>query len=46
VRVRVSAAPQEAALFGRRDPGQAADLLDEAADYVEVIRPSMPPSRP
>jgi alkanesulfonate monooxygenase SsuD/methylene tetrahydromethanopterin reductase-like flavin-dependent oxidoreductase (luciferase family) len=38
VRVRVSAAPGEAALFGRRDPGPSAELLEEAADYVEVIR--------
>ena len=34
----MSAAPAEAALFGRRDVGQAGDLLEEAADYVEVIR--------
>jgi len=52
VRVRVSARPDEAAHFGRRQilappdqdtdgPAarqQASDLLDEAADYVEVIR--------
>jgi alkanesulfonate monooxygenase SsuD/methylene tetrahydromethanopterin reductase-like flavin-dependent oxidoreductase (luciferase family) len=40
VRVRVSASPAEAAHFGRRDvrrlePGE---FLDEAADYVEVVR--------
>lgn len=39
VRVKVSASPEEYALFGRRklpeDPGT---LLDEAADYVEVVR--------
>jgi len=43
VRVRVSAAPHEAAHFGRRElppPGAAAaaELLAEAADYVEVVR--------
>jgi alkanesulfonate monooxygenase SsuD/methylene tetrahydromethanopterin reductase-like flavin-dependent oxidoreductase (luciferase family) len=42
VRVRVSARPDEAAHFGRRElldgRQQATDLLDEAADYVEVIR--------
>ncbi|MBV9380590.1 MAG: LLM class flavin-dependent oxidoreductase [Streptosporangiaceae bacterium] len=38
VRVRVSASPQEAAHFGRRDALPAGDLLDEAADYVEVVR--------
>ncbi len=50
VRVRVSARPDEAALFGRRevpplrvedahDPaGPLAGLFDEAADYVEVLR--------
>jgi alkanesulfonate monooxygenase SsuD/methylene tetrahydromethanopterin reductase-like flavin-dependent oxidoreductase (luciferase family) len=50
VRVRVSARPDEAALFGRRDipplrldeanipDGPIADLFDEAADYVEVVR--------
>jgi alkanesulfonate monooxygenase SsuD/methylene tetrahydromethanopterin reductase-like flavin-dependent oxidoreductase (luciferase family) len=49
VRVRVSAAPHEAAHFGRRDipvispadrtAGTAtAGLMDEAADYVEVVR--------
>jgi alkanesulfonate monooxygenase SsuD/methylene tetrahydromethanopterin reductase-like flavin-dependent oxidoreductase (luciferase family) len=52
VRVQVSARPDEAAHFGRREvpvaAGQdadgpvarqlASDLLDEAADYVEVIR--------
>ncbi|MCG5432177.1 LLM class flavin-dependent oxidoreductase [Mycobacterium sp. MYCO198283] len=34
---RVSAAPHEAALFGRRDV-TAVDLFDEAADVVEVVR--------
>jgi alkanesulfonate monooxygenase SsuD/methylene tetrahydromethanopterin reductase-like flavin-dependent oxidoreductase (luciferase family) len=48
VQVRVSHRPDEAALFGRRtvpaglldvaDPGGLADLFDEAADYVEVLR--------
>src|SRR5690242_4766575 len=48
VRVRVSHRPDEAALFGRRtipagllddtDPAFLADLFDEAADYVEVMR--------
>ncbi len=50
VRVRVSARPDEAAHFGRRPPPEArgddrpagqqliAALLDEAADYVEVVR--------
>jgi alkanesulfonate monooxygenase SsuD/methylene tetrahydromethanopterin reductase-like flavin-dependent oxidoreductase (luciferase family) len=48
VQIRVSHRPDEAALFGRRtvpaglldaaDPGGLADLFDEAADYVEVLR--------
>ncbi len=40
VQVRISARPDEAAHFGRRDAAatQAIDLLDEAADYVEVTR--------
>ena len=50
IRVRVSARPDEAALFGRRDipplrlddtelsDGPLAELFDEAADYVEVVR--------
>jgi alkanesulfonate monooxygenase SsuD/methylene tetrahydromethanopterin reductase-like flavin-dependent oxidoreductase (luciferase family) len=45
VRVRVSASPQEAAHFGRRTfparPGSTGErqvLVDEAADYIEVIR--------
>ncbi|WP_433278604.1 LLM class flavin-dependent oxidoreductase [Pseudonocardia xinjiangensis] len=45
VRVRVSARPDEAALFGRREippvrleDDALADLFDEAADYVEVLR--------
>src|ERR1700744_4849051 len=36
---RVSATPQEAALFGRRNGSQSPDgLFDEAADAVEVVR--------
>jgi alkanesulfonate monooxygenase SsuD/methylene tetrahydromethanopterin reductase-like flavin-dependent oxidoreductase (luciferase family) len=45
VRVRVSARPDEAALFGRREippvrleDDALAELFDEAADYVEVLR--------
>lgn len=48
VQVRISHRPDEAALFGRRpvppglldgsDPAALADLFDEAADYVEVLR--------
>ncbi len=42
VRVRVSARPDEAAHFGRRElpagPDARADLFAEAADYVEVLR--------
>jgi alkanesulfonate monooxygenase SsuD/methylene tetrahydromethanopterin reductase-like flavin-dependent oxidoreductase (luciferase family) len=40
VRVRVSASQPEAAHFGRRDFGgpRVNSLMDEAADYVEVIR--------
>ena len=47
VRVRISHRPEEAALFGRRtmpeglldaDAAGLADLFDEAADYVEVLR--------
>ena len=47
VRVRISHRPEEAALFGRRtmpeglldaDTAGLADLFDEAADYVEVLR--------
>ncbi len=42
VRVRVSARPDEAAHFGRRElpagPDARAELFDEAADYVEVLR--------
>jgi alkanesulfonate monooxygenase SsuD/methylene tetrahydromethanopterin reductase-like flavin-dependent oxidoreductase (luciferase family) len=47
VRVQVSARPHEAAHFGRRTfphrddearEGVVADLFDEAADYVEVVR--------
>jgi alkanesulfonate monooxygenase SsuD/methylene tetrahydromethanopterin reductase-like flavin-dependent oxidoreductase (luciferase family) len=38
VLVRVSASPEEAALFGRRGALPAGDLLDEAADYAEVVR--------
>jgi alkanesulfonate monooxygenase SsuD/methylene tetrahydromethanopterin reductase-like flavin-dependent oxidoreductase (luciferase family) len=35
---RISAAPHEARLFGRRDPDDLGDLFDEAADAVEVVR--------
>jgi alkanesulfonate monooxygenase SsuD/methylene tetrahydromethanopterin reductase-like flavin-dependent oxidoreductase (luciferase family) len=35
--VRVSARPDEAALFGRREVVRE-ELIDEAADYVEVLR--------
>jgi alkanesulfonate monooxygenase SsuD/methylene tetrahydromethanopterin reductase-like flavin-dependent oxidoreductase (luciferase family) len=38
VRVRVSASPSEVAHFGRRELPGVNSLLDEAADYVEVIR--------
>jgi alkanesulfonate monooxygenase SsuD/methylene tetrahydromethanopterin reductase-like flavin-dependent oxidoreductase (luciferase family) len=40
VQVKISARPDEAAHFGRRDAAatRAIDLLDEAADYVEVTR--------
>ena len=39
VRVRVSPSPEEAAHIGRRAcPLPPGDLLDEAADYVEVVR--------
>jgi alkanesulfonate monooxygenase SsuD/methylene tetrahydromethanopterin reductase-like flavin-dependent oxidoreductase (luciferase family) len=44
VRVRVSGSADEAAHFGRRDPvnfplpTKGPGLLDEAADYIEVIR--------
>jgi alkanesulfonate monooxygenase SsuD/methylene tetrahydromethanopterin reductase-like flavin-dependent oxidoreductase (luciferase family) len=42
VRVQVSGRPQEASHFGRRDltsaPDLTAELFDEAADYVEVLR--------
>lgn len=38
VRVRVSASPEEAAHVGRRGPLPVSDLLDEAVDYVEVVR--------
>ncbi|MBJ7337475.1 MAG: LLM class flavin-dependent oxidoreductase [Mycolicibacterium sp.] len=41
IRVQVSASPVAAGHFGRRDvtrPGEVDDLLDEAADYVEVVR--------
>ncbi|MCO8270277.1 LLM class flavin-dependent oxidoreductase [Actinoplanes sp. TRM 88003] len=42
-RVQLSARPQEAAHFGRRDvdietPAAIQDLFDEAADYVEAVR--------
>ena len=40
IRVQVTASPEAARHFGRRDITQAsgADLLAEAADYVEVLR--------
>ncbi|GAA1970964.1 LLM class flavin-dependent oxidoreductase [Amycolatopsis minnesotensis] len=39
VQIQVSAAPTEAAQFGRRRfPAEATGLHDEAADYVEVLR--------
>jgi alkanesulfonate monooxygenase SsuD/methylene tetrahydromethanopterin reductase-like flavin-dependent oxidoreductase (luciferase family) len=38
VRVRASADPAEAALFGRRPVLPVADLMAEAADHVEVMR--------
>ena len=38
LRVQVSASAEEAAHIGRRDALPAGELLDEAADYVEVIR--------
>ena len=36
--VQVSPSPDEAAHFGRRAVPPAAELYDEAADYVEVVR--------
>jgi alkanesulfonate monooxygenase SsuD/methylene tetrahydromethanopterin reductase-like flavin-dependent oxidoreductase (luciferase family) len=36
-RVQISR-PQEGAHFGRRTTGDVAELFDEAADYVEVVR--------
>jgi alkanesulfonate monooxygenase SsuD/methylene tetrahydromethanopterin reductase-like flavin-dependent oxidoreductase (luciferase family) len=36
--VRISPRPQEAALLGRREPLPIEQLLDEAADAVEVVR--------
>lgn len=38
LRVQVTARPDEADHFGRRTVAPAAELLDEAADHVEVIR--------
>nr|WP_200886630.1 LLM class flavin-dependent oxidoreductase [Phaeacidiphilus oryzae] len=39
VRIRISNSPQEAAHFGRRTlPADPTELLDEAADYIEVLR--------
>ncbi|WP_306319008.1 MULTISPECIES: LLM class flavin-dependent oxidoreductase [unclassified Streptomyces] len=40
LRAQVTARPNEAAHFGRRTTGRAriGELLDEAADYVEVVR--------
>lgn len=37
-RMRISAQPHEFAHVGRREVGEVADLLDEAADHVEVVR--------
>ena len=37
-RVRISTRPEEFAHVGRRAAGAVADLLDEAADHVEVVR--------
>lgn len=37
-RVRISVQPTEFAHVGRRAVGEVADLLDEAADHVEVVR--------
>ncbi len=37
-RVRISTRPTEFAHVGRRAAGEVADLLDEAADHVEVVR--------
>ncbi|WP_020659351.1 LLM class flavin-dependent oxidoreductase [Amycolatopsis benzoatilytica] len=38
VRVQVSDSPAEFRQFGRRTPPAVAELFDEAADYVEVLR--------
>lgn len=38
IRVQVTASPEAARHFGRRDVASGAELLDEAADYVEVLR--------
>jgi alkanesulfonate monooxygenase SsuD/methylene tetrahydromethanopterin reductase-like flavin-dependent oxidoreductase (luciferase family) len=38
VRVQVSGRPNEAAHFGRREPGSLEELFYEAEDYVEVLR--------
>jgi alkanesulfonate monooxygenase SsuD/methylene tetrahydromethanopterin reductase-like flavin-dependent oxidoreductase (luciferase family) len=38
VRVQVSGHDDEYRNFGRREPGALADLFEEAADYVEVLR--------
>jgi alkanesulfonate monooxygenase SsuD/methylene tetrahydromethanopterin reductase-like flavin-dependent oxidoreductase (luciferase family) len=38
IRVQVSTSPEAARHFGRREAPSAADALEEAADYVEVLR--------
>jgi alkanesulfonate monooxygenase SsuD/methylene tetrahydromethanopterin reductase-like flavin-dependent oxidoreductase (luciferase family) len=38
IRVQVTASPEAARHFGRRDVASGAELLGEAADYVEVLR--------
>jgi alkanesulfonate monooxygenase SsuD/methylene tetrahydromethanopterin reductase-like flavin-dependent oxidoreductase (luciferase family) len=37
-RVRIATSAEEFAHVGRREAGEVADLLDEAADHVEVVR--------
>jgi alkanesulfonate monooxygenase SsuD/methylene tetrahydromethanopterin reductase-like flavin-dependent oxidoreductase (luciferase family) len=38
IRVQVTTSPEAARHFGRREAPSGADALDEAADYVEVLR--------
>lgn len=38
VRIQVASTPEAAKHFGRREATAAIDLMDEAADYVEVLR--------